>query len=115
MKVISKDQCPGHYIWGNDCIGWDFVDGPSLSVKLENMPPHTSEIRHFHHQAQQFFFVLQGEAKFEIENDSVIVQANHGILISPYQKHRILNHTNEALEFILISQPSTANDRINCG
>ena len=113
MKVISKEQGSEHYQWGNQCAGWTMVDEEALSIKLESMPPETSESRHFHHHAQQFFFILKGSATFEIENEVLVVRANEGILIKPSQKHKISNAGTVLLEFILVSQPSTFNDRVN--
>jgi len=112
-EVISKEQGSRHYQWGNQCAGWNLVDEEALSIKLESMPPGTREIPHFHHHAQQFFFILKGSATIEIENEELIISANEGILIKPFQKHKISNAGATVLEFMLVSQPSTANDRQN--
>jgi len=114
MDIRSKNNCIEHYQWGNACDGWTLVSEPTLSVKQERMPAHTAETRHYHEHAQQFFYILKGEATFEIENERLTVKANEGIHIRPGQRHRIGNYTNEDLEFILSSQPSTSGDRINC-
>jgi mannose-6-phosphate isomerase-like protein (cupin superfamily) len=111
MKSLSKANPLKHYQWGDGCDGWNFVDEQTLSVKQERMPPGTAETLHYHEHARQFFFMLQGCATFEIDNDTVIVQQLEGIQIQPGQKHRIINHTEADIEFILASQPSTANDR----
>jgi len=113
MSRVSAVQPLKHYQWGDGCDGWNLVDEPSLSVKQERMPAGTSEAWHYHVQAQQFFFMLKGEASFEIENETVIVKEREGIHIPAGKKHRVVNHTASAIEFILSSQPSTANDRIN--
>jgi mannose-6-phosphate isomerase-like protein (cupin superfamily) len=114
MKILSKEYSLKHYKWGENCDGWNFVDENSLSIKLEKMLPHTSEQKHYHEHAQQFFFIIKGIATFEIDDKNLIVKQNEGIHILPMQKHKISNQENEELEFILSSQPSTVNDRINC-
>jgi mannose-6-phosphate isomerase-like protein (cupin superfamily) len=114
MDILSKENSLDHYQWGEACDGWVLVDEDSLSVKLERMPPHTSEITHYHQKALQFFYILRGEATFEIENKQVTAKKGEGVHIRPGQKHRILNNAAENLEFILSSQPSTTGDRINC-
>jgi mannose-6-phosphate isomerase-like protein (cupin superfamily) len=111
---VSKENALSHYQWGDHCDGWNLVDGPSLSVKLERMPPFTTEQKHFHEHAQQFFFVLKGKAVFEIEDTRFTVKSNHGIHILPMQNHKIINETDTDLEFILFSQPPILHDRINC-
>jgi mannose-6-phosphate isomerase-like protein (cupin superfamily) len=111
---VSKQESLNHYYWGQDCEGWNFVAGKALSVKQERMPAGSAEQLHFHENAQQFFFILKGKAGFEIDGALVEISEGEGIHIAPGQKHRIVNSTNAELEFILCSQPSTVNDRINC-
>lgn len=113
MKKVSIQEPLKHYQWGDACDGWNLVDETSLSVKKERMPAGTAETLHYHEYAQQFFYVLQGEASFEIDGQVTIVKEKEGIHILPGEKHRIVNHSMAAVEFLLSSQPSTANDRIN--
>ena len=113
-RILSVNHSLKHYTWGEGCDGWNMVDEKELSVKLEKMPPCTAEQKHFHENAQQFFFILKGKAVFEIDDLRFVVKANHGIHIRPFQKHRVINESGIELEFILSSQPSTSNDRINC-
>lgn len=115
MNIVSRQQPLKHYVWGDGCDGWNLVEGPSLSVKRERMPPHTAEQRHYHERARQFFYILKGTALFETDQGRISVQAEQGLEIAPGIRHRILNEGSEDLEFILSSQPSTAGDRINCG
>lgn len=110
--VVSRSHPLKHYLWGNNCDGWNLVDQPGLSVKMERMPPHTAEEVHYHEFARQFFFILEGVAVFETSEGRVEVAAQEGLEIPPRLRHRILNETEEDLEFILCSQPSTAGDRI---
>lgn len=110
--VVSRSHPLKHYLWGNNCDGWNLVDQPGLSVKMERMPPHTAEETHYHELARQFFFILKGVAVFEFAAQRVTVAAQQGLEIPPRLRHRIINETEEDLEFILCSQPSTAGDRI---
>jgi len=114
MQAVSKYQFLKHYKWGKDCDGWSLIDNDGLLVKQERMPAGTSEQRHYHQYAQQFFFILKGSAQFEIEDATIEIKQGEGLHIEAGKRHRILNACNEDLEFILCSQPSTNNDRINC-
>jgi len=114
MKAVSKYQALKHYQWASDCDGWNLVDEDSLSVKQELMPAGTKEIKHYHQSAQQFFYILKGTAIFEIEDSTIEINKGEGLHIEAGKKHRIANASSEDLEFILCSQPSTKNDRINC-
>lgn len=114
MKAVSKYKPLKHYQWGSDCDGWNLVDEDVLSVKQELMPAGTKEAKHYHQTAQQFFYILKGKATFEIEDSIIEITQGEGLHIEAGAKHRISNESSEDLEFILCSQPSTKNDRINC-
>ena len=114
MQALNKETALHHYKWGNDYDGWVFVDTETLSIKLELMTGQAAETLHYHEKAQQFFFILKGIATFEVDGELFTVKANEGFYIDPGIKHRIANNSNEDLEFILSSQPSTNRDRFNC-
>jgi mannose-6-phosphate isomerase-like protein (cupin superfamily) len=59
MEIVEK-AAGRHYTWGDGCDGWHLVRTTTLSVIEERMPPGTSEVRHYHRRADQFFYVLQG-------------------------------------------------------
>ncbi len=109
-KVIDRNSVE-HYLWGDNCDSWVLVDTVGLSVKQESMPSGTREKLHFHTNAQQFFFILSGSATFYLEGNKVVVAEQKGILVQPETKHYIANETTKQLNFLVISQPTTNNDR----
>ena len=113
LGAVSKSNCINQYSWGDGCYGWNFVDTEALSIKQELMPPDTAEQLHYHDKANQFFFILTGKANFIIDGVEHILKPNEGIEIKAGQKHFISNKNDGDLEFILYSQPSTKNDRVN--
>lgn len=110
-KVVSVQQPLQHYFWGQHCEGRTLLDEAALSIKQETMPPGTAEQLHYHAKAQQFFFILNGVARFDIDGDSCLVNATEGIQIKAGQVHRIVNAGETPLDFLLASQPSVVNDR----
>jgi mannose-6-phosphate isomerase-like protein (cupin superfamily) len=109
--MISKATAE-HYLWGDQCDGWKLVNTPDLTVIQERMPPGTSEVRHYHQKARQFFFILSGQATFELSGERETIGAGQGLEVPPKQPHQILNETDADLEFLVISQPTTARDRV---
>lgn len=101
-----------HYTWGNHCDGWHLVKEPSLTVIEEQMPPGAAEVRHYHERAQQFFFILSGEAVMEIDGLEVQLAAHEGIHVAPGVSHQIRNASKESVRFLVISQPPSHGDRI---
>ena len=111
-NIISKETAP-HYLWGDNCNSWVLANSRELSVKQEAMPAETKEQLHYHTHAQQFFFILKGTATFFLNGEYEIVTEQKSLLIKPGKKHSIANETTELLEFLVVSQPSTNNDRTN--
>ncbi|WP_400245830.1 cupin domain-containing protein [Niallia sp. JL1B1071] len=107
---ISKQHAE-HYIWGGICDGWHLIKNKELSVIHERMPCNTSEVRHFHEQARQFFFVLSGIATLEVNGERIILNPQEGVEIAPLIPHQMINDSSEDVEFLVISQPTSKGDR----
>jgi mannose-6-phosphate isomerase-like protein (cupin superfamily) len=108
--IINKDSSQ-EYSWGDRCKGWHLLNSARLSIIQEIMPQGTKEVRHCHRKAQQFFFVLKGEASFVVNGEIFRIREHEGIHIPPQVYHQISNATGEDLEFIVISEPHAHGDR----
>lgn len=102
------------YKWGNDCDGWHLLKSDSLSVIQERMPAGAAEQLHYHHNSQQLFFILSGTATFEIEGKNYIINAQESIHVPKLTKHKISNLNADDLHFLVISEPKSHGDRVNC-
>jgi mannose-6-phosphate isomerase-like protein (cupin superfamily) len=71
------------------------------------MPAGTSEVRHFHAKARQFFFVLSGKVTLEIGGSRDDLGQYEGAEVPPGVPHQIFNNSEAEVEFLVISQPST--------
>ena len=116
MSIISLENA-SHYQWGTQCDGWRLHNSTQLAIIEERMPPNSSEIRHAHAHATQFFYILLGDATMdlEVEGQTITHQLtkHEGITIEPKQAHRIHNQSAAELVFLVISSPPTDQDRIN--
>lgn len=110
---ISDTTNTEHYIWGQVCDGWQLLKQSDLSVIQERVPPGAGEVKHFHSKARQFFFVLSGIATLEFTNHSVTFSSGQGVHVPPRTEHRFANHSDSEVIFLVISAPSTGNDRTN--
>lgn len=102
-----------HYKWDNNCDTWLLVNSPELSVKEELIPAGEAELLHYHNYAQQFFYLTVGMAFFKLNDDAISPKPGEGVIIPPDAKHSIANKAETELKFLVISQPTTENDRIN--
>lgn len=100
-----------HYTWGQVCDGWHLVRDPHLSVIEERMPPGTAETRHVHAAARQFFYVLRGRLTIEAGGKPFALSAGSGLEIPPGVPHQVKNESQEAAEFLVVSQPPSHGDR----
>jgi mannose-6-phosphate isomerase-like protein (cupin superfamily) len=107
----SRETAP-HYAWGDNCDGWHLLQEPNLSVIEERMPPGASEVRHFHRNCQQFFFVLSGQATMEANGEQILLLAGQGLAIPPGTRHQFRNQSEEPVRFLVISQPPSHGDRV---
>lgn len=108
---ISKENAE-HYIWGDQCDGWHLVKNKDLSVIHERMPKNSSEVKHYHQQARQFFFVLSGTATIEVNGEQILLNQQEGLEIPPLTSHQMMNNSDKDVEFLVISQPTSRGDRI---
>ncbi|MDD7793048.1 cupin domain-containing protein [Clostridium sp. 'White wine YQ'] len=108
---ISKDNAE-HYIWGGICDGWHLVKTNELSIIHEKMPSKTSEVRHLHQKAKQFFFVLSGQATIELNEKTILLNEYEGIEILPGIPHQMMNNSDCDIEFVVVSTPTSKGDRI---
>lgn len=109
--MISKGNVE-HYVWGQGCHGWHLLKSAELSVIHERMPPGTSEVRHYHRVARQFFFVLFGAATIEFDGKRETLRAHEGAEVPPGVPHQMFNESKHDVEFLVISQPPSHGDRV---
>ena len=110
--VISIENAE-HYGWGEVCAGWHLLKRQDMSVIQEHVPAGGTEVTHYHEKARQFFYILDGQATMVFEDHQVILNKGEGIEIAPQVKHQFKNQSGVAVNFLVISVPSTRGDRIN--
>ena len=109
--MIDKQSAP-HYSWGDACDGGHLVQTPALSIIEERMPPGTSEVRHLHNNASQFFYVLRGSLTIEVSGTESILNPRQGLYISAGEPHQVRNRSTSDVEFLVISNPPSHGDRV---
>jgi len=111
MEAISKKNAE-YYSWGKICDGWHLLKSSGLSVIQELVPPGAAEARHYHEKAQQFFFILSGEAVMELDDQEVVLGPKQGLAVPPKIVHRLQNRGRKDLTFLVISAPMSHGDRV---
>ncbi len=113
MKVTK--EIAQHYLWGKVNQSWKFLSDEQLNVHLEIIEPSSGEIMHYHKQAMQFFYIIEGQASFILNEKSYILNAEEGIQVKVNQPHLIKNESEMLLKFLVITSPYSELDRFNVG
>ncbi len=100
-----------HYQWGPGCDGWRLVDEPDLSVVEETVPVGGSEEPHVHERARQFFYLLSGTAEMRSDRGTVALSVGSGLEVPAGVAHQFVNTGETAVRFLVISAPTTRDDR----
>lgn len=101
-----------HYLWGDGCEGWYLVRTDELNIIEEKMPTGTSETRHLHLRARQFFYVLEGELTLEVEREEFVLRVGEGVEVAPGKAHQAMNRSAKSTRFLVTSQPPSHGDRV---
>jgi mannose-6-phosphate isomerase-like protein (cupin superfamily) len=109
MPISTATADP--YRWGGSCEGWHLVKSAALSVIQERMPPNTSEKRHWHARARQFFYVLSGTLVIEVEGEHHELTPGFGIELPQGTAHQVRNESPAETTFLVVSSPPHQGDR----
>ena len=109
--MIRREKAE-HYSWGDGCDGWWLVKSEGLAVIEERMPAGTSERRHKHVRARQFFYVLAGELTMEFDGVRESLRVGEGLEVVPGTAHQAMNLSAKDVQFLVVSQPPSHEDRV---
>jgi mannose-6-phosphate isomerase-like protein (cupin superfamily) len=111
MMQPTNTENAEHYIWGEICEGWHLVKREEISIIQERVPPGAAEVKHLHHRARQFFFILAGQATIEIGNTVFLLRQHEGLEVAPLVPHQFRNEADTDVIFLVISVPPSHGDR----
>ena len=110
--MITSKNNSEHYKWGENCDGWHLAKTNKMSVIQELVPPGRSEVRHYHSNSQQYFYILSGIATIEMDGNVLNIHPGSGVHVREMIPHQLMNNGQSDLEFLLISTPPINGDRI---
>lgn len=113
MPQVVDIHSGTHYTWGAASQGWHLLNSPELSVIQEQVPPGDRERRHFHSNARQFFYVIQGEAVLDVDGSRFELRSGQGLEIPPGTPHQFMNESAAVVTFLVVSSPHSHGDRTN--
>jgi mannose-6-phosphate isomerase-like protein (cupin superfamily) len=80
------------------------------SLAEARLVPGKKTEEHYHKQSEEIYYVLQGQGKMWIENESNNIQTGDGIVILPGKKHQVENTGPEDLVFLCCCAPTYTHE-----
>ena len=111
MSPTNKSNAE-HYAWGPGCDGWRLLNRHDLAVIQELIPPGRGEVKHYHNKSRQLFFVLKGLLEISVGDEKLRLSEGDSLEVAPTVPHRIWNPFEKDVWFLVVSAPSTVNDRV---
>ena len=75
------------------------------SLAEATVPVDGSTDEHYHSETEEIYFILEGEGKMRIENESQDVRVGDAIAILPGQKHKLWNTGKVPLRLLCCCAP----------
>jgi mannose-6-phosphate isomerase-like protein (cupin superfamily) len=111
MHILSKDETSSlitpHGEVIHELIG-RAVGTPTErhSVAHITIPPGKSSLLHYHPDAEESYYILNGKARLLLSDEEAILVPEQAILIPPPQPHKIISIGETDLTFIAFCVPA---------
>ena len=80
--------------------------GARHSVAYVTIPPGKASLRHYHPEAEESYYILQGEARMLLGEEEASLSAGQIVYVPPLQPHRIVSTGTADLVFLAICAPA---------
>lgn len=113
MRIVRKEDIaePFHGPFGE--VIYEMIGRPEpLGGTTEHsfvhvvVPPAKCSPAHFHRRSEETYYVLSGEGRIAVDDDSGVLRPGDACLIMPGEVHQIHNDQGVPLEFIAVSAPA---------
>ncbi len=108
ITLENADQ----YQWGNAGKGWLLSLSKDRTVAERELSPGVKEVRHYHKEAWQFFYILSGTGTMWVDGETVELSKNEAFEVDPQRHHQLSNTGEEQMRYLVFSTPNSYDDRI---
>ncbi len=114
MKPVS-----GHHLITPEDLTWrpsnlmripnaDYLErtgSENLGARLWRLPPGSANTLHKHIRAEEFYFVLEGEGRMRVGDETLTVSKYGGVLVGPDQLRQVFNDTDSEVLWLIVGAP----------
>lgn len=77
----------------------------NLGARLWRLPPKSANTLHRHIRAEEFYFVLEGEGRMRVGDETLTVPKYGGVLVAPDQLRQVFNDTDAEVLWLILGAP----------
>jgi mannose-6-phosphate isomerase-like protein (cupin superfamily) len=112
MHIFSKAQVTSPLVTPHGEVIYELL-GRSFSERTEThsvahviLPPGKSSLLHVHPEAEESYYILNGEARIKVGDEESTIRPGQIVLISSGMPHKISNIGDDNLEFLATCVPA---------
>ncbi|MBV8460502.1 MAG: cupin domain-containing protein [Candidatus Eremiobacteraeota bacterium] len=77
----------------------------NIGARLWRLPPKSANTLHKHIRAEEFYFVLEGEGRMRVGDETLTVPRYGGVLVGPDMLRQVFNDTDADVLWLIIGAP----------
>jgi putative monooxygenase len=68
---------------------------------------------HYHEQVEETFYVRQGRAAFEVNDEEIVAEAGTALRMEPQDRHAVRNVGTDDLKLVFFKWPYLPRDKVS--
>jgi len=77
----------------------------NIGARLWRLPPKSANTLHKHIRAEEFYFVLEGEGRLRVGDETLTVPKYGGVLVGPNELRQVFNDTDAEVLWLIVGAP----------
>jgi mannose-6-phosphate isomerase-like protein (cupin superfamily) len=110
MNVVNRDKTPvldsgtGEVV--RELAGLTRANAQRLSLAEVVIAPGGRSREHYHHQMEEAYYLLQGQARLTVDDETCIIGPGDAIVIPPGAHHKIVNTGDTEVIMVVACAPA---------
>lgn len=116
MKIVNADECVGIQISSPYQRQIKVLFAPDSDVQEATMSQVTlfpeGQTDYHAHDRCEFIYIISGKAILVLENKELLLQSDMALYVSPDEKHKLINASNEPVKMVTFFVPPYSSEEL---